>query len=120
MSRRSPVADRFATYICETTEAFGELTEKVSVFAKAKPIRTVAEHENPRRSGDDWLLKLRVVRRFDLLAVPEADAEEPAQPLRIAPTRGPPAWEEEAAPLPLPDPLAQPEPDFQFDQTVSW
>ncbi len=45
---------------------------------------------------------------------------EPAQPPRVAPARGPPAWEEEAGPLPLPDPIAQTEPDFQFDQTVSW
>jgi len=46
---------------------------------------------------------------------------EPAQPPRIAPARGPPpAWEAEAEPLGLPDPVAQPEPDFQFDQTVSW
>ena len=43
---------------------------------------------------------------------------EPADPPRIAPARGPPAWEEEAEPLL--DPLGQPEPDFQFDQTVSW
>jgi len=45
---------------------------------------------------------------------------EPAQPPPVAPARGPPAWEEEAEPLPLLDSLAQPEPDFQFDQTVSW
>ena len=45
---------------------------------------------------------------------------EPAQPPPIAPARGPPAWEEEAEPLPLLDSLAQPESDFQFDQTVNW
>ena len=45
---------------------------------------------------------------------------EPAQPPRIAPARRPPAWEAEAEPLRLPDPIAQPELDFQFDQTVSW
>jgi hypothetical protein len=44
---------------------------------------------------------------------------EPAQPPRIEPARGPPAWEE-TEPLPLPDPIAQPQPDFQFDQTLSW
>ena len=43
---------------------------------------------------------------------------EPAHPPPVAPARGPPAWEEEAEPLL--DPLGQPEPDFQFDQTVSW
>jgi hypothetical protein len=45
---------------------------------------------------------------------------EPADPPRIAPARGPPAWETEAEALQLADPIAQPEPDFQFDQTVSW
>ena len=45
---------------------------------------------------------------------------EPAQPPRIAPARGPPAREAEAEALQLADPIAQPEPDFQFDQTVSW
>ncbi len=45
---------------------------------------------------------------------------EPAQPPPSAPARGPPAWEEEAEPLPPLDPIDQPEPDFQFDQTVSW
>ena len=71
---------------------------------------------------------------------------EPADPPRIAPARPcatqscfacvpaqalhglgvrcsiaahPPAWEE-AEPFPLFDPLTQPEPEFQFDQTVSW
>ena len=43
---------------------------------------------------------------------------ESADPPRIAPARGPPAWEEEAELLL--DPLGQLEPDFQFDQTVSW
>ncbi|MCP3883556.1 MAG: IS91 family transposase, partial [Sulfitobacter sp.] len=46
--------------------------------------------------------------------------DEPAQPPPVAPARGPPAWEEEAEPRPLLDSLAQPDPDFQFDQTVSW
>ncbi len=45
---------------------------------------------------------------------------EPAQPPRIEPARGPPAWEEQAEPLPLSDPIAQSELDFQFDPSVSW
>jgi len=45
---------------------------------------------------------------------------EPAQPPRIEPARGPPAWEEKAEALPLLDSHAQPEPDFQFDQTLNW
>jgi hypothetical protein len=44
---------------------------------------------------------------------------EPTDPPSIAPARGPPAWEE-AAPFPPFDPLAQHEPEFQFDQTVFW
>ena len=45
---------------------------------------------------------------------------EPADPPRIALARGPPAWEEDAEPVALLDQIAQPEPDFYFDQTVSW
>jgi len=45
---------------------------------------------------------------------------EPADPPRIAPARGPPAWEEDAEPVAPLDSVAQPEPDFQFDQTLSW
>ncbi|MCP3877981.1 MAG: IS91 family transposase, partial [Sulfitobacter sp.] len=37
---------------------------------------------------------------------------EPADPPRIAPARGPPAWEEDAEPVALLDSLTQPEPDF--------
>jgi hypothetical protein len=46
---------------------------------------------------------------------------EPAAPLRIAPTRGPPAWDDllvDAAPGS--DALAQPEPEYVFDQQVQW
>ncbi|MCP4965193.1 MAG: hypothetical protein GY926_08145 [bacterium] len=32
----------------------------------------------------------------------------------------PPAWEAEAESLQLADSIAQPEPDFEFDQTLSW
>jgi len=45
---------------------------------------------------------------------------EPADPPRIAPARGPPAWEAEAEALQLVDTIAQPQPDFSFDQTVDW
>jgi hypothetical protein len=47
---------------------------------------------------------------------------ERADPPRISRTRGPPAWEAgvEVQSLPLYDPLAQPEPDFQLDQTPAW
>ncbi|MCP4374387.1 MAG: hypothetical protein GY797_40740 [Deltaproteobacteria bacterium] len=42
---------------------------------------------------------------------------ESADPPRISPARGPPVWEGEVESLPLYDPVAQPEPDFPFDQT---
>ena len=45
---------------------------------------------------------------------------EPTDPPRIAPARDPPAREEDVEPVALLDSLAQPEPDFQFDQTLSW
>jgi hypothetical protein len=44
---------------------------------------------------------------------------EPADPPRIAPARNPPPWEMETESFPLADTVAKPEPDFQFDQTVS-
>ena len=45
---------------------------------------------------------------------------ERTDPPRISPARGPPCWESEVESLPLYDPIAQPEPDFQFDQTQGW
>ncbi len=45
---------------------------------------------------------------------------ESADPPRISPARGPPAWEMEADSLPLCDAVAQPQPEFQFDQTQGW
>jgi hypothetical protein len=52
---------------------------------------------------------------------------ESATPPRIAPARGPPSWEEDdseaifldEARFPG-DPLAQPEPDYEFDQRMTW
>jgi hypothetical protein len=52
---------------------------------------------------------------------------EPALPPPIAPARGPPSWEEaDSGNIILDeerfagDPLAQPEPDYEFDQRLSW
>jgi len=52
---------------------------------------------------------------------------EPALPPRIAPARGPPLWEEEdSGAIVLDeerftgDPLAQPEPEYELDQRISW
>jgi hypothetical protein len=52
---------------------------------------------------------------------------EPATPPRIAPARRPPLWEEEDSGAIFldgerftSDPLAQPEPEYEFDQRVTW
>ena len=45
---------------------------------------------------------------------------EPAQPPAIASARGPPAWEDAPESVPDWDLLGQPEPDFEFDQRISW
>jgi hypothetical protein len=45
---------------------------------------------------------------------------ESADPPRISPARGPPAWEGESDSMSLYDPVAQLEPDFQYDQTQGW
>jgi hypothetical protein len=50
---------------------------------------------------------------------------QPTDSPTVSPARGPPAWWEEgegesAAGARSFEPLAQPEPDFQFDQSVSW
>ncbi len=53
---------------------------------------------------------------------------EPATPPRVAQARGPPEWDEESGDVPardddgpMPgDPLAQPEPEYEFDRRGSW
>jgi hypothetical protein len=46
---------------------------------------------------------------------------EPTRPPRVAPARGPPQTSDAGAePCPLWDELAQPTPEFQFDQRISW
>jgi len=52
---------------------------------------------------------------------------EPATPPRVAQARGPPEWYEDSAEdaidaeaCPSGDPLAQPEPEYEYDQGVSW
>ena len=47
---------------------------------------------------------------------------EPSSAPRLAPARGPPLWElpaSEQAEREI-DPLAQPTPDYEFDQRVAW
>jgi hypothetical protein len=45
---------------------------------------------------------------------------EPNEPPPIAPARGPPGWDDDVGPMPDWDLLAQPAPDVEFDQRVSW
>ena len=46
---------------------------------------------------------------------------EPAEPPRISPARGPPGWDDPPVEaLPDWDPLAQPPPEYVFDQRVQW
>jgi hypothetical protein len=60
-------------------------------------------------------------------ADPRLPIGEPATPPPIAPARGPPSWEEDDCGVVFlneerftGDPLAQPEPEYQFDQRVKW
>ena len=46
---------------------------------------------------------------------------EPAEPPRISPARGPPAWDDPPVEaVPDWDALAQPQPEYVFDQEVQW
>ena len=46
---------------------------------------------------------------------------EPTRPPAISPARGPPAWEDTPVEVDQHyDPLAQPEPEVEFDQRVQW
>jgi hypothetical protein len=45
---------------------------------------------------------------------------EPPRPPPISPARGPPAWDETPERMPDWELLQQPEPDFAFDERVSW
>ena len=62
---------------------------------------------------------MNVHRTFVFFRLALEHIGESAVPPRIAPARGPPAWDEDAEPVALLDSLAQPEPDFQYDQTLS-
>ena len=45
---------------------------------------------------------------------------EPPRPPPISPARGPPAWDETPESEPDCDLLAQPEPELEFDQRITW
>ena len=49
------------------------------------------------------------------------DIGESAEPPRISPARGPPAWDDPLVEaVPDWDALAQPQPEYVFDQQVGW
>jgi len=62
-----------------------------------------------------FIMQAAPVRRI-LLAL-----GEPAEPRRISPARGPPAWDDTPVEA-VPDwgALAQPQPEYLFDQEVQW
>ena len=118
-----------------------------AVAAQPTPVQT--SDEAPHRCAARYLramLRARIYEAFPLIR-PTCGAEmrivafiteaptvqrilehiaEPAMPPRIAPARGPPPWEEDSRGIFLDDervpgdPLAQPEPDDEFDQRVTW
>jgi hypothetical protein len=45
---------------------------------------------------------------------------EPPRPPPISPARGPPAWDEAPEPVLDWDLVAQPEPELEFDQRITW
>ncbi len=45
---------------------------------------------------------------------------EPPRPPPISPARGPPAWDEAPEPASDCDLVAQPEPELEFDQRITW
>lgn len=51
---------------------------------------------------------------------PLTHSREPLRPPPITPARGPPDWDEGLDPLPDWDVLAPSEPEFAFDQRISW
>ena len=101
--------------------------------------------DQPSRSPARYLWATLIARLFELfpLTCPDCGADmkiiafvietpsvrailehigEPTRPPAISPARGPPAWEEDT-PVEVDqddDPLAQPEPEVEFDQRVQW
>jgi hypothetical protein len=114
------------------------------------PAETSGEEptETPHRSPARYLWAMLLARIYEAfpLTCPKCGAEmriiafiteaapvqrilnhigEPATPPRIASARGPPQWDDSGAVFLdeerfAGDPLAQPEPDFEFDQRISW
>jgi len=78
------------------------------------------------RCGAEMRIIAFITEAVDVRAILE-HIDEPATPPRIASARGPPQWYEDSgkgfinAENDLQgDPLAQPEPEYEYDQRVSW
>jgi hypothetical protein len=78
------------------------------------------------KCGAEMRIIAFITEAVDLRAILE-HIGEPATPPRIASARGPPEWHEDfvedatnAETCLLGDPLAQPEPEYEYDQRVSW
>lgn len=70
--------------------------------------------------GNEMRLIAFVTEREPVVRILSAIGE-PTQPPRVAPARGPPRPSESVAePIPAWDEFAQPTPEFQFNQTLSW
>jgi len=78
------------------------------------------------RCGAEMRIIAFITEAVDVRAILE-HIGEPATPPRIAQARGPPEWYEGSAEDSSDtvnylsgDPLAQPEPEYEYDQRVSW
>lgn len=95
------------------------IPEALAAAASAsQPLPRVLAPHAPRRGAKRRLIAFvtasePVMRILTHLGVP-------AEPPRIAPDRGPPAWDDLLAPRPDWDTLAQPAPEFTFHQRIAW
>jgi hypothetical protein len=120
------------------------ITTQPSASAKSQPADT------PHRSPTPYLWAMLLARIYEAfpLSCPQCGSQmrivafiteaapvqrilrqigEPATPAPIAPVRGPPPWEDEQSGVVFldeerfrGDPVAQPEPEYDFDQRLSW
>ena len=128
------------------------LAPEAAAAQPSPPLESSGEEpaETPYRSPARYLWAMLLVRIYEAfpLTGPKCGAEmqiiafitvavdvrailehidESSTPLRIAPARGPPQWEEDDSGTIFldeerfsGDPLAQAEPEYEFDQRVTW
>ncbi len=130
--------------VFEPLEAGGVQCRQALALAAAKtPVSPAAAATKARSSAHDpWAMLIARLFLALLLVCPRCGADrrivafitkaapvqrilnhigEPAEPPRIAPARGPPAWDDPPVDA-IPDweALAQPSPEHAFDQEVPW